>query len=318
MSYLNDKWILSSCLQKSVRRSLVDLSILYFRKLKEIDPNYSIIRLLSIAIEDVAIANPNQLISLMEILNEDKYSFKSLHQQKYEDILIELTSGPKDRTPQELASLANYTSLDLCNISNDLIINYYEDLVQLKNSNKDSMNFIAKYITDYDITNMLSLISETSFYKTYLYIAYAQILRQQSEKEQFNLGKYITNDVIEINVKNELFDNILISGMDWHTHIGKTLINKFIDVKCDFNLYVRDKIPYKEMVAKIAGTILFIQDGQFCSRRLFYEASYNMYHSMSKIHLNEYLEYGIDINYLCELFQRDKTILYEIIKKQIG
>ena len=61
-----DKWLLVSCLQKSVRKGFVDLAIDYASKLYDLERSYLVYRLSIIAVEDVGLGNLSLVNEFMD------------------------------------------------------------------------------------------------------------------------------------------------------------------------------------------------------------------------------------------------------------
>jgi hypothetical protein len=107
------KWIVSSCLQKSLRRGRYDLAETYLNFLWEHDRNYITYRLGTILTEDVGIAN----IPLVNEYLETKLAKKKIDEKGGLEFLLNLTqqacSSPKDRSSCDCAYLSSFYSFSI-------------------------------------------------------------------------------------------------------------------------------------------------------------------------------------------------------------
>ena len=101
-----DRWIASSLLQKSIRRSETQLALRAAFRLSDFDRSYTWRRLLIIAFEDVGAAEPDALIETVAIATTPKWRSKRGERQSLAYAVTRLAEAPKDRSADYLISAA--------------------------------------------------------------------------------------------------------------------------------------------------------------------------------------------------------------------
>ena len=102
------KWLAISCLQKSIRSGLVDLSEKYARRLYEVDRGYLLYRLSIIALEDISIANLSPVRKLLNTQLKRK-EIEALGGVEFVvEIVKSFSSGVKDRTASDISNLSSF------------------------------------------------------------------------------------------------------------------------------------------------------------------------------------------------------------------
>ena len=108
-----DRWVASSLLQKSIRRSDVQLAVRAARTLSGFGRSYTWRRLLVIAFEDVGAAEPDALIETVAIATTPKWRSKHGENESLTHAVTRLAEAPKDRSADYLLSAAEaHASLD--------------------------------------------------------------------------------------------------------------------------------------------------------------------------------------------------------------
>ena len=101
-----DRWIASSLLQKSIRRSDTQLALRAAFRLSDFDRSYTWRRLLIIAFEDVGAAEPDALSETVAIATTPKWRSKRGERQSLAYAVTRLAEAPKDRSADYLISAA--------------------------------------------------------------------------------------------------------------------------------------------------------------------------------------------------------------------
>ena len=230
----NEKWLLVSCLQKSIRKGFEDIACMYAGQLYELDKNYLIHKMGSILLEDIFLAN-------IDLIN-DFFIFANQKNHKKIEVInfIKLFSkSPKDRTAYDLIEITKIKGLkntlapeDILNNENSVIIEKFYSAKQILNEfvvknplNSDS-NHITKLLEDYEITenqNIVDIIKNiyiTSKDSNFLLLGFLERVYRQEKNQK--IGKFNTGDIINYSFSKELINNKwLIDGIDWHTKEGK-------------------------------------------------------------------------------------------------
>lgn len=102
-----NKWLAASCLQKSIRRGLVDTAHSAAAALHRIDPEYALTRLGIIAYEDIGMANPE--LCGQVLLGKRKNIRKQVGEAQLLHYLVgQCAASVKDRTATDLLCLTIY------------------------------------------------------------------------------------------------------------------------------------------------------------------------------------------------------------------
>jgi hypothetical protein len=101
-----DRWIASSLLQKSIRRSETQLALRAAFRLSAFDRSYTWRRLLIIAFEDVGAAEPNAVIETVAIATSPKWRSRRGEKASLAYAVARLAEAPKDRSADYLISAA--------------------------------------------------------------------------------------------------------------------------------------------------------------------------------------------------------------------
>ncbi len=103
----DNKWLAASCLQKSIRRGLVEPALSAAIELHRIDPEYSFSRLGVIAYEDIGLANPDLCAEVL--LAKRKAIRKRVGDERLLAYLVQqCAESTKDRTATDLLCLSVY------------------------------------------------------------------------------------------------------------------------------------------------------------------------------------------------------------------
>jgi len=286
-----DKWLLVSCLQKSIRKGFVTLAHNYAEKLYDLERSYLVYRLSVIAIEDIGLGNTNLVHDFLSTkIQKDK--IEELGGKDYVmRIVSELTTSIKDRSACEVVTLASFykekytetkkTNEEVFLDNEELIVNRVIagwEILGVKNfkhvEENNLENFIelnSRFIQDEKILNIIryahSIHKETHF-SSYGLLSYVY---EKEKKKKIKVGKFETGDYVSTDCPIDLIDNKwLIDGVDWHTKEGKSAIYEFITENTAIMSYVRSMKLDKESMASIVGNLLFRKVGHQVDKRLIY------------------------------------------------
>jgi hypothetical protein len=101
-----DRWIASSLLQKSIRRSDIQLALRAAFRLSAFDRSYTWRRLLIIAFEDVGAAEPDALVETVAIATSPNWRSERGERESLAYAVTRLAEVPKDRSADYLISAA--------------------------------------------------------------------------------------------------------------------------------------------------------------------------------------------------------------------
>lgn len=327
MSYVNDKWILSSCLQKSIRRGFSSLASNYFERLYAIDKSYSVYRLFVILNEDIGISN----IQVLNNLANTNLKHDEIKKLGGLDFLFEIVEkscvGHKDRSAILLDSFTKLPKqFILERFRNNLLELIYVDAYSIKELLSDTNSIytdsclrLSQILSDSDeLTNTLKLSLPIPSLSYTSYFGYLSSLLNSDIKDGFSLGRIMAGTTVDCSVNSDVVNGILVDAIDWHTQIGKSLISKFCSKKSDTLEYLSSLVPYENEHAEIIGFLFFLLSGQVVNKPILYEASFQLFKVSSIIQLHPFINYNLDIPLLCEIFSKDIVLLRQLIAKQIS
>lgn len=291
-----DKWLLISCLQKSIRKGFEILAMSYADKLFDLDPNYLIYRLSIIALEDIGLANINIISDFLSCQN-DYNEIKNRGGKNYIlQVVKDFSNGNKDRTAADLTELAKISNpLDLLEVHNleNIFTDTKEPLVRrllagwelvgrqkLKNPLTVDVNKSIDYfkslnasiIKDKKIINILN--TAYIIHKEPYFIALGLLSTVLEQERGFNIGKYKTGDIIEKEyIQIMIANKWLIDGIDWHTKEGKIAIQEFLNSKTNtLEILKRLGVSY-ETLPSVIGLLMFRLNGDDLNKRLVYPSA---------------------------------------------
>jgi len=327
MSTLNEKWLLVSCLQKSIRKGFENSACSYAGSLYELDKNYLIHKLGTILLEDI-------FLSDIQLINE---FFVYANQKNHKKIDIinfikKFSQSVKDRTAYDIIEITKIKNLKeyqspekVLNDKNAVIIDKFQSAKQILNDyhvksplSTDDYN-IEKLLNEFDVSSN-TLVVETikNIYinnkdSNFLLLGFLE-KSYQNEKNQV-LGKFKTGDIIEYKTKEELVNNKwLLDGIDWHTKEGKSAIQDFLKEDTELKRYLVEINALSDYDI-IIGLLLFKIIGQEVNKRLCYPTAVMAAKLSKKLEIEKIIGHkNFNQNELISLFNKDYPILKKLIK----
>lgn len=250
IDYKSYKWLVSSCLQKSIRRGRFDLAQHCVNFLWEHDRNYITYRLGTILTEDVGIANSDLIYEYLSTKLAKKQIDERGGLHFILDIVQKACLSVKDRSSCDVANLASYFNLDSSNIipfdENNLYlhiqdknvsyidkINMVWSLLGNKRFKNDNLPLLDSYPLNEKnetIDNLSRFGKVGSLLKLKSTIIDVMLLSYQTQVENMCLGL----PIIEVSYLNELeIDKEKITNTTEH----KKTINVGDNVQ---NMYVKE------------------------------------------------------------------------------
>lgn len=291
-----DKWLLISCLQKSIRKGFEALALSYADKLYDLDSQYLLYQLSIIALEDIGLANL-PLVRKTLLLQND---IDILEQFGGHNFILELvrdfTLSNKDRSIADLSRLAKITKpLNVSDIQSleNLFIDESKSLITrllagyeifgcnkfknplLTNEAQDLEDFLElhdRVIKDKSILDILR--NAYLIYREPCYIALGLLSNRFLYECHEQVGKYKTGSVVEQSHSSIIVDNKwLIDGIDWHTKEGKLAIENFIaDNPLTIELLKKAGVSKLEM-PNVIGLLMFRSNGHCVNKRIVYPSA---------------------------------------------
>lgn len=340
---IDNKWILSSCLQKSIRKGFCELAFQYFEDLWEYDSSYAIYILSLVAIEDIGIAN---LDLLHEFLNEMIKIKKSTIQEKDKKKILlfveKFCLSVKDRSIYDLNLLSilsekkieedyekNYTDIFLNN--KETIVNRFlagwkilestkikNPLIAQQEKEKNFESFLNLYQQILPNQTMIELMRKIYFIDKSTYsisLGLLFYLYQEEFKNKEKVGKYQVGDFVQNKYPIQLIKNKwLIDGIDWHTKEGKLAIIDF----CKEDIELQKFNFSQDILQQLVGLLFFRLIGQQLDKRLIYpSAVVIMKMAEQKAINNLILSDNYAFSEIMQIFKKDLSILYEKIEKKM-
>lgn len=327
-----DKWILTSCMQKSIRRGHADLAMMYAEKLMEIERSYFFYRISIIAAEDVGLGN----IPLMNEIIETGLKKEFISQwdnEKALDYVKRLALSDKDRSLCDLGHIASYsrpqenfqeTSLDGYLKHNHLNMDYLTQLSihywshlkhrginhrQIKSVQNDefwkNLNIEEKLLKD--ILETAKFQKEPIFYNMAILLP---ILEHEKSLNATNTGKTPAGKIIERDFSNPtMIGDYLMEGVDKHTSIGKRSLGRLLET----NKAIKEALsvlPEQDRLEYL-GYVQFRCDAEQVNKRLYYPTAVLIYKE-TRMHEEDLYKK------LSSVYLENKTSLKKILESEIG
>ena len=323
----NEKWLIVSCLQKSIRKGFEDIACIYAGQLYELDKNYLIHKMGTILLEDIFLANP-QLINDFFL-----YSNRKNHKKiEIINFIKQLCQSVKDRTAYDILEITKIKNLKtyefpekVLNSNNSVIIDKFQSAKQIlnqliiKNPLSNESYHIEKLLNEYEISknkNIIEIIKNiyvSSKDSNFILLGFIDNLYQEEKNK--TMGNVKTGDVIEYHFKQELLNNKwLIDGIDWHTKEGKSAIQDFIAEETELKKYLLTLGIYENLDIVI-GLLLFKTIGQEVDKRLFYPTAVMAAKLSKKLEIEKIIgQKNFNQKELFSLFKNDYPILKGFIE----
>lgn len=329
MSTLNEKWLLVSCLQKSIRKGFEDIACIYAGQLYELDKNYLIHKLGTVLLEDI-------FLSDIDLINEFFIYANHKNHKKIDIInfIKRFSQSVKDRTAYDIIEITKIKNVKeyqspekILNDKNAVIIDKFQSAKQILNDynvknplNSNDYN-IEKLLNEFDISSNSKIVETIkNIYinnkdSNFLLLGFLE-KSYENEKNQV-LGKFKTGDIIEYNPKEELINNKwLLDGIDWHTKEGKSAIQDFLKENTELKNYLIEIKPISEFDI-IIGLLLFKIIGQEVNKRLFYPTAVMASKLSKKLEIEKIIGHkNFEQEELINLFNKNYDILKKLIKEK--
>lgn len=315
---INNKWLLVSCLQKSIRRGFEEEAVILWRKLKDIDRFYAIYRLSIMAIEDIGLGNIDILYDFLST-GLKKVNLEQKGGNDYIEFIVrELAKSVKDRSACDISWLASNDDW-----TDEKIIHKYKEIYQNENitlrkrvlagwlmvgtkkikhnivKDFDEQSNILDFIEFQKANNIdekiITIVEQSYAYQKEPHLFALPLLYQKLQQEQnIQIGRsqYKTGDFKEHIIEKNIIDieglPIILEGIDGHTSEGKKIIQKLI----------REKDLQEEMKSLSFGEqeyllkhILFQLEGQVVNKRLIYPTGINVYKEAQNFYKNSQVDF---------------------------
>jgi len=329
MSTLNEKWLLVSCLQKSIRKGFENSACVYAGNLYELDKNYLIHKLGTVLLEDI-------FLSDIDLINEFFIYANHKNHKKIDIInfIKRFSQSVKDRTAYDIIEITKIKNVKeyqspekILNDKNAVIIDKFQSAKQILNDynvknplNSNDYN-IEKLLNEFDISSNSKIVETIkNIYinnkdSNFLLLGFLE-KSYENEKNQV-LGKFKTGDIIEYNPKEELINNKwLLDGIDWHTKEGKSAIQDFLKENTELKNYLIEIKPTSEFDI-IIGLLLFKIIGQEVNKRLFYPTAVMASKLSKKLEIEKIIGHkNFEQEELINLFNKNYDILKKLIKEK--
>jgi hypothetical protein len=341
---IENKWILSSCLQKSIRKGFCQLALQYFHELWDYDSHYAIHILSLVGIEDIGIANIDLLNDFLnEIIDIKINTTQKINQEKMIFFVEKFCNSVKDRSIYDLNLLSvlseNQNIEDLEKNYIDIFLNHQETIVnrflagwkilestKIKNpliaqqeKEKNFESFLHLYEKILPNQNMIELMRKIyTIYESPYGIGLGLLfyLYQEESKNQEKVGKYQVGDFVQNEYSIRLIQNKwLIDGIDWHTKEGKLAIAEF----CKENINLKKLNFSEDILQQLVGLLFFRCIGQQLDKRLVYPSAVVIMKMAEQKAINKLIlsdQYAFSD--LMIMFKKDLHILYEKIEKKMN
>lgn len=298
----NYKWLISSCLQKSIRRGRNDLAQNYLNFLWEHDRSYVTYRFGTILSEDIGVANHN-------LVNEylgTKLAKKKIDELGGLDFLSSLTKqaceSAKDRSSCDSAYLAAFFNFNVdtkeqaTNIFKDFNASYIDRInagwavLGGKKFKSENIKFLNLDKTQDDLDSYIDIVTQI----TNPFVANIVKNSYSTQVENIGLGTPIiesiyqkelteNNHKIEVGkiiehfyVKEETFYHketgldLISCGMDGHTREGKSVYYNYLKNHKQFTHYLNSfGIDYEQHI-DIFKHCMFRVEGHEVNKRIYF------------------------------------------------
>lgn len=297
------KWLISSCLQKSIRRGRNDLAQSYVKFLWENDRSYLTYRFGTILAEDVGIAN----LDLVNTYLETKLAKKQIDARGGLDFILEITKNAcesvKDRSSCDSAYLAKHFNFifeskeQAQNILNDCNSSYVDrinagwSLLGGKKFKTEHINFFntdpaiddldfyigqVEKISNPFVANLVKNAYATQVENIFLgipviYDSYQKEIISTIDKKMV-AGKTIENMYVKEDVlyHKETGLELISCGMDGHTREGKSVYYNFLKSQQEFTKYLNaHKIPFEKHI-DVFLHCMFRVEGHEVNKRVYF------------------------------------------------
>ena len=331
------KWLLVSCMQKSIRKGFAQLAMDYAECLYEIDKNYLLYRLSIIAIEDIGLGNIDAVYDFMKTQIK-----KSLVEEKGgKDYILKVVSdfanSIKDRSACDLCSLASLSEIknDINNedifLSEDIpvvnrLMSGWEILGAKKLKNPLILNKednLAKFMQLNSLLvkneKVLEIMKNGYLIHREPHFIALGLLHSIFEKEKnLKVGNYISGDYVEKHYyQNLISETWLIDGIDWHTKEGKSAIHNFCNEKNEMTQWFdKNKVHY-DLRGNLIGLLMFRSVGHQVNKRLIYPTAIVTMKLSQKMEFEKVTRKQLDYNEALKTFEKVLPQLNQLLTQNL-
>jgi hypothetical protein len=334
----DDKWLLTSCLQKSVRKGFAELARHYASELYELERSHLLYHLSIIALEDIGLGNLPVVHEFMQTqirkTNIDEKGGKNYILSVVNNFALSV----KDRSAHELTELANFHSNPLDADDEHLktlflndekpIVNRmiagWEILGAQKLKNPMVMNKIDDLDKFVEINQKIVSSSQVIDIMKDAYLIHREphfialgLLSYLFEKEKGKkIGKYETGTFVEKKYQPELIDSTwLVDAIDWTTREGKLAIHEFCKEPVESVKYLKThNVISDDRLEQAIGLLFARYSGNQVDKRLAYPSAVVILKLNEKTAFHKLLDNNkIDHQHAFSLFEKD----YPVLKKKI-
>lgn len=336
-----DKWLLVSCLQKSIRKGFKELALNYADKLYEIERGYLLYRLSIIAIEDVGLGN----IDLIHDFLSTEIRKANIEERGGKDYVMKvveyLASSVKDRSACDLTSLASFYQNETENQTpeqvflnkNESVANralagwkiiggkkHKNNLVGLEDQHdfEKFLDLNEKIVNNKKIIEILKFSNTVHREPHFIAFGLLYSLYESELAEKLKMGKYVTGQSVEKQFPITLVQNKwLIDGIDWHTKEGKGAVFEFAKDNNELVKHLKTMVIDSETITALIGMLLFRQNGHQVDKRLFYPTSVANLKMTQKLTFQSMVNNNAaDFAHAMKLLEESTPLLNEKIEKQ--
>lgn len=345
----DDKWVLVSCLQKSVRKGFDDLAETYAQKLCEIgERSYLAYRLSIMAVEDVGIAALDDIIPFLNTRIKKAEVDKNGGEQYLIDVSKKFALAKKDRTACDLVSLSTgYQPADLTLAQHKEIFldkrqheitralsgwvvlggkKHKHELIQTDEDRLDEFLALNETLLDKSPVKdkILGILADSYPVHREPHFLVIGLLQSIYENELgVEMRGYKTGDIVKRSFPKELLeDYFLIDGVDIHTSQGKTAAYNFVKRPSLMNEWFNKNNVQEEDRMNVIKCLNFRAIGQQVNERLFYPTASKVMVDIQKETLNRYVGADVSFSEASNAFNASLPIwnqcVAEVIKKKYG
>lgn len=267
----------SSSINKAIRRGLVDVSLDNWKSLYHIDPKYAKFRLLSIAIEDIGVANLNLLLKIIQLLKNKDQDCNELN--FLNSIVGEMASSYKDRTQCMIFDILRADIFVTQQFKDDLQFlcdNFYTlSESKLDNGSLELFKSFSRFCLSFpaEMLQIFEFMWKIKGFSYQLFLPYLNLILNQNITDRIKYGKYFAGDSYVYTVDSQTLSGILIDSIDSHTLTGASLIRQWLVSNKSKHSVLSSLTPSIELKFDIFSKVHFELVGSSVNKKLIYDLS---------------------------------------------
>ena len=337
MKFFQDKWMLFSCLEKSLRRGCPDLSSKYASVLYDIDENFLYYKLSNFCLDEIGLANIS-LIKKFLSTQCKKNNIDSLGGKEFiKQYVIECANSVKDRSVSDLNYLAIASGIKIEKNNERIFLNKEYSLTErfIAGWNLLSAQKLINPLIDRSesfkkldfVLNVLEIDSDVVDICRDAYIVHREpnfiglmLLSKLFEKEKGDIiDGYKTGSVVKkICPPTLIANNLLLEAIDWNTKEGKSCIHNYTKENNDFISWLKFNHISNDSMAFLIGTIFFRYQGHLVDKRLIYPSAIKIFKLVQKVEFEKLTENKIKTSDLIDMFHKYYPEFKNYLIKQIN